>query len=686
MDLRHTLPYMSKSALQAIIEYAQHTDMSELPSSRRAITRSAADASPSTPYGEMLTQAAVVGTTPGDNKTMIVVNPFAYLWHVFGQGGGFYRMYKQVLSEHKCSLDNPLHLALYGDEIVVGNALAAQNNRKVWALYFSSTELGLHLHSEDAWIPLAIEPAEGLKHVSGGISQFFAICLRQFFGDCIHDISQGGLRLLGPDGDAYRIWALMHLFIMDGAAHKLLWGCRGDGGMRMCMLCLNVVTKKSAVKDADNKNLLVCEHVSEDQLQLASGSGIRGTLDRLAAHQRTHSRADLKLTEMASGFSIVPHGILDDKKLVQHVFPAEQYAHDWMHGTLSNGVGNVVMYLALDAMSNHIDNLWDHVSDYCKSWHFPARPPFNPITADVFSQKRLKAYRQAKSIKCPASHLCSIFNVLACFVEFSVPSNHPVLSPARLAFLSLWEVIESLQTSPLGVTTPDELSARIDTFLRAFKNAGWDDHMIPKFHWLLHAPSELRRFGVALACFVHERKHRMVKRFGTDILNIKALSYSMLSEVMVHQIWSVTDPEAFDTSLRLIKPHRASRGLERLVMSELRLSNAIVMSALTAFVPPLTVCTVADVVLFLAADKVNYNAGVVKAFVELEEYGKFCVLSMLSLLEQRSESCTEWRVTDDLLLLDLSLVLAPVVWTELRAAVYRLIVPRQFRGLKAVAA
>ena len=179
-EMRRVLPHMSQSAMSAVIGYIQTHEVSDLPSDRRSAQRAISLSLPDTPYGAVLVEATLFGAPPAPNKTMMLVNPFAYLWNTFKQGGGFYEMVKQQLSKHSCTHDSPWRLAIYGDEIVPGNTRAPRTARTIWALYFAFVEFDLHLHAEDAWCPLAAEQSEGLKTVSGGMYQVCAVALRHF--------------------------------------------------------------------------------------------------------------------------------------------------------------------------------------------------------------------------------------------------------------------------------------------------------------------------------------------------------------------------------------------------------------------------------------------------------------------------------------------------------------------------
>ena len=128
----------------------------------------------------MILEAALFGDPPHANTTMMLINPFAFLWTAFKAGGSFHGLVSAALTASPCSPDRPWRLCLYSDEISFGNQLAVVNVRKAWAMYFSFLEFGLHLHNENAWAPLAAEPSQKLKHVNAGISQVFKVVLREF--------------------------------------------------------------------------------------------------------------------------------------------------------------------------------------------------------------------------------------------------------------------------------------------------------------------------------------------------------------------------------------------------------------------------------------------------------------------------------------------------------------------------
>ena len=54
-------------------------------------------------------------------------------------------------------------------------------------------------------------------------------------------------------------------------------------------------------------------------------------------------------------------------------------------------------------------------------------------------------------------------------------------------------------------------------------------------------------------CWVHERKHKVAKRYGADSRNTRIYGLSVLSECVSHQLVEVLDPDAFDVSVGIIQ-------------------------------------------------------------------------------------------------------------------------------------
>ena len=94
--------------------------------------------------------------------------------------------------------------------------------------------------------------------------------------------------------------------------------------------------------------------------------------------------------------------------------------------------------------------------------------------------------------------------------------------PRQIAvYLCLCDLIDCFYYANRGSVSPNELARRVHAFLQMFVDVYGVDYMTPKFHWLLHFPAWLKRFRTLISCFVHERKHKMVKRYANDMRNTR---------------------------------------------------------------------------------------------------------------------------------------------------------------------
>ena len=561
--LRRSMPFASVSALEAFAMYAKHNDIREIAGSRRSIARSTETIIHDTAHGPMILTAELVAKPPHVNSTLYMLNVHAYLEVAHKSPGAFHAMFMAMHGACPSSYEKPWRLIIYGDEVVPGNKLSNLNRRKAWILYFSFIEFGVHLHNEDAWCPLAAEPSHALKHIQAGVSQLFACVIKSIFGSHGHDLS-AGITLVGPDGERVRFFAKLDMMVQDGGAHKFVNSIKGDTGIRMCMLCTNLVSKPSLVP-FDASASLRCTVVHEEDLVLATDAGIYGSIDRLVAHQRTDTAGTFKIREKACGFNFQPHGMLFDRSLRNVVRPASIYCHDWMHMIFSSGIFNVVAFHFFEAIHTHLPlmQVWAVFHKYIMQWRWPLSWKYDPKRSEPFSSDHLKAYRKTGHIKCAASEGLALLPVIVFWnVATVLPHATGACKWACLAMVALGDIVDALQASGLRLTSPDDMRILIRTFMDACVAAGWEEFMIPKFHWLLHFPRNMIRWGTAVSCFVHERKHKLVLRYAENFfLPDKSKSKSVLKELIAHQLFNVRLAGAFDVGVALLRPVKASKKL-----------------------------------------------------------------------------------------------------------------------------
>ena len=122
--------------------------------------------------------------------------------------------------------------------------------------------------------------------------------------------------------------------------------------------------------------------------------------------------------------------------------------------------------------------------------------------------------------------------------------------PECIAYCHCADILDMMMAFHLGGVRERVLAGKVDQFLAACIGASWHDYMSPKFHWLIHLPHEFPLYS----CFVHERKHRMVKRFTTEQRNTQSYERSILSEITCQHMADLMPITKFDLRVHLMPP------------------------------------------------------------------------------------------------------------------------------------
>ena len=157
-------------------------------------------------------------------------------------------------------------------------------------------------------------------------------------------------------------------------------------------------------------------------------------------------------------------------------------------------------------------------------------------------------------------------------MAFCIPNNFCV--DECMAFLAYCTLAEMFTTIHMGIVTPDQLNDAVERFLQLFSDAFGADPFTAKFHWLLHYPKELAKHLILYACFVHERKHKQIRRFAVPVKNTTIYEITILEEVSCQHHHDLQDPQCFSYTAGLQEPKQRC-GLRRTE----RLLDALNLSA-----------------------------------------------------------------------------------------------------------
>ena len=516
-DFRRSKPHCSASALAQILAdikkngLPEITDRNQMRVARDLVTCS------DTAYGTIL---QIMDCDDGREgfKKIPVANPFASLCKALEENESFRRFMKERLEEHPPSPEKPWLIILYSDEVTPGNPLATMNERRFQSIYWSFLEFGPNaLSHEESWFVVMTEFSNLIKDLPGGLSQAFAAVIKLFFQPDGFHMMDGGINVT-IDGVSIRLFAKIGVIIQDGGAHKAVWQSRGDGASKFCLLCKNMFTDMSNVVDEDGTHLLRCNVISLDELEASTDKELRNNARYLETMVHNTGPADFVQLQQAIGLTYAPHGLLLDRYLDRLVDPTEVYMHDPMHALFVDGVVNLTVYLCFEMFIRAGQTrVYESFSTYLSHWVYPERLHADHLS-DIFTTDRRDKHRKACHIKCQASDMLSVCGVLALYVQTILLSLN-IDNAACYALLALVDLVDLVIATTRIKVSPARLLGAVHRFLKAFTDAFGFEYLTPKCHWLLHLPESLERFGFLLMCFVLERKHRVPKRYATELKN-----------------------------------------------------------------------------------------------------------------------------------------------------------------------
>jgi hypothetical protein len=563
-ELRRRCPHMTASALAEVLADVAEHGVPDLHARGHIAESAANEIEQHNAYGPLISGVPAKLKDIDDSMEIIIANPLTLLQAVCGQGGSYHDLLKATAQRH-----NKLSAIIYFDEVVPGDPLGYANRRKVWVSYLSFKEFGPRILSNEAvWLPLIELRTSETSKLSAGISQVCKIIMHSLFLNPICDVLNLGVLLRGP-GERFRFRICLAYILQDGAAHKYIFCTKGDNGCKMCLLCRNLVAMETEFVDEDTGDSICTASVTfEHECDLATDSEIRGTIERLKArHEDCTSRritaGSFANWQKAIGLNFQPDGLLMDSELLDIVKPTEHYMHDWMHTLFVVGVFHTVTWLLLTAIKDSISqwsmvHLFQLLHDYVSMWVQPSDKGGN--LKDNFTPKRLESNKRAKNFKCKASDGLGMYSIIGLWLMFFILPTGKCQAECQ-AFLCMCDMIDLLLACSQeghGIT-PGKLSQSIHKFLKSCVDAGWKHRMHPKFHWLVHFPTHLRNHGFLVSCFVHERLHKLSKRYGTDIRNTRTYEVSLLKQVLCQVLADLREPGLFDTHVGLKTPKKATK-------------------------------------------------------------------------------------------------------------------------------
>ena len=251
--------------------------------------------------------------------------------------------------------------------------------------------------------------------------------------------------------------------------------------------------------------------------------------------------------------------------------PLRWAMYDWMHvyivgGIFNNEVGMLLGMLQTSMRLSHVQ-----IHEFVSSFKWPQRLDSRASGRNVF-QKRSKDAKH-EPLKCSASEALSVFSVFRHFLLVEVmPRACAHVKAACTSYISLCDVLEQLLRIPRGTASPASVRTAVQTHLRRFRAVYGEDAFVPKCHMAMHLADMFEQHGLLISCFVHERKHKEIKRYANE-LDITNASFekSVLKDVLYMHVEALKEPSIYTSSTAHLVPpvSQASQKLRDVVQREL---------------------------------------------------------------------------------------------------------------------
>ena len=618
-DIRRKVPHCSQSALSGIIKELKRVGLPDLDD--RGDMREARDmiVSTPTPYGPISADLPLVAVDGAQSKTILFASPLAMLWKAYAECDHFRAFMDERLAIEGCFAEKPWHIVLYCDEVLPGDQLGGRKLRKFQAVYYSFLEFGhAALSNENLWFTLLTHRSLQVAELPGKMALVFGSVLRELFVS--GPMSDVGFEL-NHGRRSTRMFVKLGTFIMDGAAHKSIWHCKGDAGTKLCLLDRNVFSVASRVAEEDGTALLQCNVKKCADLDLVTSADVRDAVRRLEVCRHTDTPEQFEMREKALGFTYQPYNMLSDSSLDEVLDLEGQFLHDWMHMLFVTGVWNLTMNLVLEAVRPTIaGNIYALLRGYVERWVWPKRIGGLRL-GELFREDKRASNARANNFKCSASEGLSLYAVVGHFLTTIVQSSGKCIVEID-AYNALCDVIDCMVAAATDLVDSGAIQRSVEHFLDSFDAAFGMEWTTPKFHWMLHFPDFHRKFKRLISCWPLERKHKVPKSYGTDVRNTRTYERSLLHEVTCDHLAALSDPDTFAfNSFGLLKPRAAPQTAIGFVRAALQIRADVVFScqyAATSHPSERVYCAEGDVILFQENDGAQVIAGQIWSNLSVE--------------------------------------------------------------------
>ena len=495
-----------------------------------------------TEYGSLVTSVPVP-LSRGGHADMAFQNPLAWLQYNCLHSEHFARVVQQALAAQPPSPDRPWRLIIYEDGIDPSDGLSKNHSRKSGVFYWAFAEYGLRaLCCEQMWGCITVARYSEHQALTGKVAGLFEHVLGLFFNDT-HDIRKSGVSVRFPDGSRGLILAKASILLADLPAIKECLDCKGHSGTMCCPICTNASQHKSAAElplHELSRHAVSITNTDITAFKQHTGASLRSVFRRLRDYHNQvvsgdMSTEDFDLHSQVCGWNYSEANLVLNPRFQLNI-PA-MIMLDWAHVYVHDGLADVELGLCMKKFvsSRSQTTSFRELGEYVSSFTFPKGSP-NPN--HLFTESANANNNRKGSFSCTGSEFLTLVPIIhRYFSRVVLPrGQHVAFVRSLLAVLHVVVLLNAIKTDTV---TSDELQRAIVEHLVLFKQAYGEDLFRPKHHYALHLPGMLLHFGFLLSTFTHERKHRLVTRYGRDRKNLKAWDKSIIEKVTCHQLWEL---------------------------------------------------------------------------------------------------------------------------------------------------
>jgi hypothetical protein len=483
---------------------------------------------------KLIKDLAIVIDVPlkkGDTFSWGILNPAALLQHYSRCSKAFQDMVKKARERHP----GKWHLILYEDEVQPGNAFLGK--RKLHSWYFSFREFDQQISDENAWVCFAVLQSCIVANVRGAFS-----CVSKLVHQSLFTLKApnfgSGVAVLCPE--PYLVQVDLE-DLQDADALKYKWDIKGHGGLKPCIHCSNCFMKGHKATEA-HANFVDITNLDWDRVKnfQATDQEIWKAQDELVGMLDVRGGSETrKKLETVYGQNANRDGLLACKELRHWVKPSRT-SFDPMHCLFSNGIAD----LEVTRMCGALDKL-----------HFDFRKIEAFVNMGWAPAKQLQFSKDG--VKGMASECLRSVPLLRHFlVKLVKPSG--LLVDEIASFEALADVVQQVQKIKLYSEVPhseaDKLQSLMAVHFCAFKKAWGTAEVLPKHHYTMHIPEQVKRLGILVDAFACERKNKLPKEVVEHYKTAKITKLLELSIVTRMNLVQLEDLHRSPSPGQVIEP------------------------------------------------------------------------------------------------------------------------------------